>query len=252
MSTRIRFLYTFEFDGADAITSSSEDTELYDDNVVTDFVEEKWRTTDVSTEWVKFDLGAATNINCIGIFGHNLTSGATVQIQGNATDSWAGPSYNQTLTWYDERIAYCFAATESYRWWRLYLSDATNPDGYLEIGRICAGVYVEPGVNYRQDYSRRYIDPSEKYETPGRQTYAREKAKYWEYRMGFAALSSTDQTTFETMFDAIGRTKPVVLMADMDSFPSARSHYGEVQEDLQLDGRLVNRADINLIFQEKS
>ena len=152
-----RFLYTFKFDGA-TITSSSEVSGLVDDNAVDDFVAKKWRTTADTGQWIKFNLGSAKKITMAAIFGHNLTSGATVMLQANATDSWGAPSYSQAMTWNEKAIVKFL--DETYQWWRITFEDGSNPDEYIEIGRICAGEYVEPDVNVNEEVQKKLIDPS--------------------------------------------------------------------------------------------
>lgn len=246
----IRFLYSFAFDDA-AITSSSESGDLLDDNVVTDFVAEKWRTTGVTSEWIRFDLGSAQQVNCVGLYGHNLSAGTTITLQANSSDDFADPPFSEGLTWHGTRITHCFAP-QTYRWWRLVLADADNPDGYLEIGRIAAGVFLEPGVNYRDDYRRIRRDPSEKLPTAGRQNYHRQKQQYWEYRLYFEALPGADQSLFETMFEAVGTHHPLVVMLDPEDHPSSRSIFGEITRDFEFSGRLVGAADVSLAIEEKN
>ena len=146
-----RFLYTFKNDLA-TITSSSESGTLIDDNVVNVFVAKKWRTTGDAAEWIKFDLGSAKKITQVAIFGHNLTDASVITLEAHASDTWVAPTYSKVLTWGE------FCITEyidqTFQWWRITFADASNPDTYIEIGRICMGEYVEPTVNVDQEVQK--------------------------------------------------------------------------------------------------
>ena len=248
MSANIRFLYTFDFDSA-TITSSSEATNYTDDNVVNDLVGKKWRTTADTAEWLKFDLGAATNIKEIGLFGHNFTSGATIRIEAHATDLWDAPSYSLAMTYNADKMVSFIDQT--YRWWRITFADAANPDTYVEVGRVCAGVYYEATVNIENAFARTRHDPSKKLKTEGQQTYHLKKSKYWTYDFSFRLITRTQQESFRTMFDSIGNTEPVVVSLNPDDYPSADSIYAEMTTPLEEAVQLLEMGDVAMAFEEK-
>ncbi|MBU2177656.1 MAG: discoidin domain-containing protein, partial [Gammaproteobacteria bacterium] len=74
------------------ITASSEEASLPAANVTAFHKSKVWRATGCAAEWIKFDLGSPQDITEIIIVGHNFSSGATVQIELNATDAWGAPS----------------------------------------------------------------------------------------------------------------------------------------------------------------
>jgi len=248
MSANIRLLYDFLFDDA-TITSSSEVSTLPDGNVVHDFVAKIWRTTGDTAEWVKFDLGSAKDVKEMAIFGHNLTSGATVVLEANAADSWDSPSYTKALTW-DERVIIEFL-DQTYRWWRITFADASNPDEYIEIGRICAGVYFEPSYNYRDGWNRERVDPSEKEGVAGQQVYAKLREKFWRYMLHFEDISEADQASFEILFDTIGNTGYLVVSADPDDHPSDWTVYAQMMTSLAWAMRLLDFGSLDVTFEEQ-
>jgi len=110
-----------------------------------------WRSTGDSDEWIKIDAGVGNtlNPNCAAIAGHNLTSGATIKIQGNATDVWTAPTVDETITWRIDAMMHFFTGS-ALRFWRCKFADASNPDGYIQIGRPSLGTHlqmpaIEPG-----------------------------------------------------------------------------------------------------------
>jgi len=244
----VRFLYTFKFDDA-TITSSGEESGLPDDNAVDDFVAKKWRTTADTGQWIKFDLGPAKKITMLAIFGHNLTSGATVTLEAHTSDAWDDPLYSQELTWNEKAIVEFLDQT--YQWWRITLEDGSNPDTYIEIGRICAGEYIEPTVNVSQDVQKQYIDPSVKQESAGRQGYAIEKDVYRVFDVMFTGIDRTQQNQLIVMFKVVKNIYMLVFALDPDNYPEEDTIYCQLTTPLQQAIGALEYGDVPLSFEEK-
>jgi len=237
-----------KFDAA-AITSSSEVTGLPDDNAVHAFVARVWRTTGDAAEWIKFDMGSAKKITMVAIFGHNLTSGATVTVEANSSDSWTTPAYTGAITW--NELALVKFLDQTHRWWRITFADAANPDGYIEIGRICAGEYVEPAVNVTEEVIRTVADPSNAEEAEGRQGWYYEKPKYRVCQVKFTGIARAQQDQLETMFRAVGNTRPMVFALDPDNYPSDDTIYCHLTTPLAVALGALAYGDVGLTFEEK-
>jgi len=216
---RIRFLWDNLFDGG-SITASSEDSDFPVTNIRHRWHTRAWRSTGVSSEWVKCDLASAQDIRVFVFKYHNLTSSATLKIQANSSDSWSSPPVDQTLVygtdWNDSHGVYFWDTNQSYRWWRFTLADSGNSDGYLSIGRIFLGDFFEPTYNFTDAHRVRYTDPSTKMYSSGGQVSVASKPhfRFWEYN--FALVKSPDERTFETIFDAVGQSVPYFICQDAD------------------------------------
>jgi hypothetical protein len=101
-----------------------------------------WRSTSTA-DTITINLGSAQTPAVFLIQDHNLTSSATVKLQGNASDSWGAPSFDYTFSTIEDALIYYFTATQNYQYWRLDISDATNPDGYIEIALMYLGTYTQ-------------------------------------------------------------------------------------------------------------
>lgn len=253
----IRILYNFDTWDAATITGSSEESsDLADDNVVNNAPGRVWRTTDVSSENIVFDLGAATTLTCFAIFNFNFTSGATITLQGNASDSWGSPSYSQALTIATnadgnviKRIV--FFLDEEYRYWRLLMVDSGNTDGYLEVGRIVAGSYYEPSRNINDGFSITPDDPSDVADVPGTYTEANELPKYRTAVVSFSEMDRTQTEKFQAIFDKVGRTKPMVLALNPSDYPSKDSMYCRLKTPMGLANKILEQYDaVRLVFEE--
>ena len=88
----------------DSTITFSTETYLYEAaNIVDINTLKTWRSTS-TTASVVFELSSADELDTVGIKNHNFTSGATIKIQANATDSWGAPTFSQTLTWREDII----------------------------------------------------------------------------------------------------------------------------------------------------
>jgi len=108
--------------------------------------------------WLKADLGEAKNVKACAILDHNFTSGATITLQANTVDAWTAPAYSQALTYHQGVIVYFLDQT--YRWWRLEVSDQNNPDEVLTLSQFYLGGYEAPELVIRRDLTRR-LDASD-------------------------------------------------------------------------------------------
>jgi hypothetical protein len=90
---------------------------------------------------ITINHGTAKQRTCLVIQDHNLSSGATITHMANSVNSWTSPPYSQVLTWNQEIIVYYF--NNSYQYDRLEINDPSNPDGYIEIGELFIGTYLE-------------------------------------------------------------------------------------------------------------
>ena len=101
------------------------------------------RTVDDDDQTFILDLGSKRAVDYCTILGHNFTSGATIKIQGNASNVWTAPSVDITLTYTANNIYYAFSSTQTYRYWRLTVDDASNTDTYLQISKLWLSSYLQ-------------------------------------------------------------------------------------------------------------
>lgn len=94
------------------------------------------------------DFGADQRIDLVALPHHNLDAGLEVRIQGNAADSWIGPTLNTTITipayrgdgfpggaWKD-LTGVAGYSTSGFRWWRLAIIGANAAN--VKIGEFVA------------------------------------------------------------------------------------------------------------------
>lgn len=197
-----------------AISSLSEDSFYEWDTALNDTRLTRYgRTLGVDDEWLLFTYSTATDLDYIHISNHNITSGATVKLQGNATDSWGSPTVDQTLNYnstYDYWY-YNFSSTQSYQYWRLYIDDPTNTDGYIQIAYIYMGEeLVMPGMTSTQSIP--YISNASVNKSLSGHTYGDRRVRLKGGGITFPIIEDTEKKDIETFFDYTDIIIPFLLM----------------------------------------
>ena len=204
-----------------SISSSSDGSDNPDDNAVKADVGKVWRTDSDTTEWIKFDLVVTTKkVDCVSILTHNLTKDATVTFEGNASDSWGSPTVDETLTVATDsdgsvidRITHYFTQA-TLRYWRVTIDDPTNPDTYIQVGRIMFGEYYDTTRDITADLRVETLDPSEGEKSPGTVHDITEKAAYRRIRTSFAFVSQTETDKWSAIFKRISNKDPALICWD--------------------------------------
>jgi hypothetical protein len=119
------------------------------------------RSTDAATGSTQFraDLGTARGVRVLALVGHNLTAAATVRWKGGTT-AGASDVYDSTALAVsfsgvsaEDRVGINFpaltvpTALQTARHWECLISDAANPDGYVQIGRLAIAAGYQPTIN---------------------------------------------------------------------------------------------------------
>ena len=157
---------------------------------------------------VIIDLGSSQQVKALIIYDHNLTSAATITIDADAAatfNSGAGgaPELTETVTWASGKILHYLAAATTKRYWRLSITDAANPDLYVEIGELYLGSYMELSRNFRQGFSKPLSFIYDSNKTP----YGIKKKRFYNRQRSFSykfnALSTTDLALLEALLESI-------------------------------------------------
>jgi hypothetical protein len=109
-----------------------------------------WRSAGLSAQDITVDFGAAQSVDLIGILNHNLTTFATIEIAAGTSTAYA--NYSTTITWREFDAFTRLSSAQSYRYWRIRITDTSNPDGFIEVGYVLLGSLVQPGFTFRYDW----------------------------------------------------------------------------------------------------
>ena len=233
------------------LSANSEDSSYPVANVQDYQLIKVYRSTGDTSEWVKVDAGSGSTITATGacILGHNLTNSGTYKIQGNATDSWGTPSLDETFT-YDSNIMIKTFNSAGYRYWRFSLADATNPDTYLEIGRLFLGTYLEFSDQPSKEFPMTYEDTSNvDYSITG-QSFGDEGIIYRLYNFKYPYWTDTVRKSVVTMIEDIKLVKPVILVPDEDNTDKLIPVYAKLNDALSINHIVAYAWNGTLSFRE--
>lgn len=118
------------------------------------------------------DCGSAQNIGVVALVNHNLQSTATVRIQGSTVSDFATTVYDSgaDVIYAGTDYGVSFTETEA-RYWKISISDTSNPDGYIAIGRVFLGWIFQPTINIAYTPSMSVESTTIVQETLGGQEY---------------------------------------------------------------------------------
>jgi len=170
------------------------------------------KTDSNTTMTIVFDAGSAVNVNSISIANHNISSGATIKFQGNATNVWTTPTIDETLTYSSGIINKQFTGG-SYRYWRLNIVDAGNSDGFISAGRVYGGTISSP-PSIGQTFSNTRVSESLKTYSISGQAYGDNRYFYDLISIQWRKITQAEKALIIAWFETLDITKPFFLVFD--------------------------------------
>lgn len=209
----IELLYSNLLDDQTLI-ASSEVTSLPAANALNPIITKRWWSDGLTDpEWLKVNIGSSTQAKRAVIAGHNLSSGGTFKLKHNSTDNLGGASDAGTFTWSEENMTLEFDVTD--QWWWFHFSDASNPDGHLEVGRLYLGSYtttmqyIGPGLRIKR------IDPSEVAVNPDGSIIGKSRnSQYYRIEIDLRVLDETDRDVLIAFMKTVGMNEYTFIRFD--------------------------------------
>jgi len=279
MPANVRLLHNFLTDASGvALTGSTASSGYPVANVQDQRIAKVFRTTVIGDAFVKFNMGAATSLTCLAFLRHNLTASATVRLWGHTSNLgdtaavWDGVA-TLAATFTHNNIAGGASAASyissslvttgataselpprylnglgyfnlSRQWWFLSIQDAGNADGYIELGRVVGGLYVEPTRYLLANYGADMIDPGEELRLEGVvQTMRRTQRRAHRYVLGFRNVAAADLANHKEMFLNTGNSFELLINPRPDTDLN-EVVYGKLVEDMKIRKKVADYADI--------
>jgi len=174
-TTNLRIMCDFPSRGVSGVNWVATDTASGDfdpNNLNTDIVEQVWRSNGSTSNVLECDteVPQGVAIDTFAILNHNLTTSATITVEGSDSPTFA--SIEQSFAMEVETINSYYIAptfpTLQSRYWRILINDATNPNGYLQIGTIVFGTsIIFQGECFTDNVRRKLIHFADKVMTEG-------------------------------------------------------------------------------------
>lgn len=196
------------------------------------------RWTDLGTIAVEVDLTAAIGVNVFAFGPHNGSASAQVRIRAATSQAalTSSPSYDSGLisAWpatgrptgygYESDKLWSFFwfdPVKTFRYWRLDVSDASNPDEFFDIGRLYIADAWQPLIGARTGASKGFSDPSEHQLAIGGQTWvvSRSRSRTLDLTLGFMSEDEMETNVYEIQRRR-GIAKDILLVRD----PLATTH----------------------------
>lgn len=216
---------------ATVITATSTNVRFPTSNLKNPLRSKVHRSVSAAGQSLVFDMLTTEAINSVVILwpkerGIRLTGGANIRIQANATNVWTSPAVDQALIIDNEysTASHFFTTDQNYRYWRLYIDDPTNPDGYVEVGMVWLGTSLaienaQNGFKFtksdttkvdKNDFGHRYYDE-----------YPIMNSVEFDYKY----LDYTTIKILETAFQLNGTKKPVIIVLDETDTVFDKDHF---------------------------
>lgn len=200
----MRIAYTNYIDSIDSLklTPTTESSNFPIENVQNQRLAVKYLSTSASSQSIVIDLESAKAINTFAIISHNISTAATILLSANSSNTWPG-AVSETIT-ANSNMILKFFTDHTYQYWKIDIDDPTNTDGYIKIGRLWLGDYIQidPSSLLDFDVVKKRDDNI---------TYGRGRQKFSSVGFGWRKISLTFPSTnytmvkkIEDMFDTVG------------------------------------------------
>jgi hypothetical protein len=243
------------------VNTGTEDPAYPKANLV-DFVPAKpGKLTTTTGSWV-FDFGSAQRVDIVALIHHNLTPGLEVRIQGNASDSWGSPTFNQPITiptyredgfpvnpWLD-LTGLSGYGTGGFRYWRVVVVGVNGAAVAIgEVLLIKLKRSLDPNINWgeRRQEDRKLVEHRTDF---GVSTIYDLGVTVRELN-GDVDASDTQKAAIQSWWrDTKGRSRPFLLVPDGLVNDAWMVRWKDTKLDVQL--QFLDRNPIQLGFEEVS
>ena len=206
------FLITNKVDTA-TLTESSENSMLPAENVQNARAGKVWETTGASVNQnIVVDMGSTQAATYLGLVhpDENLTPG---NIQGNATDSWGSPSFDETITGSGKTHVYKFSVGALVRYYRFTFTQPVSTPS--KLGRLFIGgaTTLTQNMDY-EGFAIHNVDRSSTVKADGG-SYSDQRLGHKRLTLPFSDITEATKTTLqETIFDVVGTHTPFFIQPD--------------------------------------
>lgn len=262
--------------GDTVFADGSWETALPASNVATRAIQQVARSTGVLTTdtLMNLDFGAATTFRAISLVNHNLSPDAQWKVSlgttSGGTDVYAGSLADVILATYEtsftalgvengDTLRTPFQAmlvldqAYSARYLKLEIDDTTNPDGYVQIGRMFAGGAYVPTINASYGLKDGIQDLSETFRTDGGTFWFNPKRRLRYVSMVLEHLGLTGEAvTLHEMMRTMGRIDEVLYVPDIDDMAYSQrfGFLGVMRELSTLEYPFYNKRSLAVALEE--
>jgi hypothetical protein len=254
MNNKVRLSWNFWTDANPLVFATSESGNLYARNLQDQQLSLFWRSTaytngNIPPQEFEFDYGRLRPVSFFCLYRHNLSYGATIRKIICRDDDFNEIVLDQT--WRAVKVVYGLGEGAlgliglggysnensiypfTVEWHprvigkreRLIITDATNPNGYIQGGRYCAGDYWEPEMaNLTWGYQVKRVDNSKQFDLLNGGIRTEKRPSYRQVNVSFQHLTKLDENRLSELLTVRGKSA--------DLFVSIYPEEGSVNERL--------------------
>lgn len=236
-------------DATNTATSSAAGFEIA--NAETEYKNETWRSTSLASQTITSTWATSATVSCVGMAFTNLHAGSTIRIKlytGSADTVPIMDSGIQTLNYAYSTpkgfstiglIAFAFGggtyystffADYSIKKCEIILTSPSNPDGYIEIGRIIIGDRFEPTYNARVGIDFTYPETTQIKRTKAGDQVINRGTQSKQITFDLERMPDTDRQSMVEIFRRSGLHNPIFICLQPDNT-------GELFQSGQIYGR---------------
>mgnify|MGYP001211978498 CR=1 FL=1 len=244
------------------VADSTQAADYSANNLQTDNYAQTWRSADAaSAHNIVNNFGSATQCDTCFLGNVNLTSAATVTIQANATDTWGAPSFTQNFTVSGlgntpaHRNLYLeLSSAQTFQFFRLLITNTTNPNGYYEVGEWWLGMRVTlgTGTDFETNHKQNFIRNNILQKTEWGQKYAYLRADYRIFSLEWAGIKVATRDNLRQLENATkGNQLPFVFVPDGTVTPS-EAFFVRFASDLEINQITPIAYNASVTFEEEA
>lgn len=263
MSCDVRLVdFNYVFESETDIFVSSTSTDFPKDHFKEYIRSKVFRTSAVTgTQYVTFDLKTIEEIDTFTMFPHPMegfkfSTGAVIKLQANATNEWSSPAVDITVSVDEESevISHFFNTDQTYRYWRIAVTDSLNAYGYLEFGKIFLGKKLVLSRVPSIGFTLKTEDQSRVSNTAYGHKYFDIYPNIRTIEVELTLMDEQDAYKWLDSFDRVGRVNPVLLSLDSQGtiFNDANRFvfYGTYEDNFEHEHVVRNRFTMPLVIGE--
>jgi len=219
----MRLIYNNLIDAvtASAFTVVSENLNYPKDNLLDQRLGAVYRTGTPTAQSVTIDFGTAQSITVAAILGHNISTSATITIGYSSTStSPFVPAATVVSITHSTGAMLAFFNSVSYRYWQFAIDDATNPDTYIEAGRLWLGTYLTVSPASLLDFTVKKKRSDTVTYGKHRQKMASIGEGWREFSLSFPVSEYAMIQSVSDMFDVVGNHSSLIFC----NFDSLRTY----------------------------
>lgn len=198
----------------------------------------KYRTLSL-TPSISLDFGTAQEIDTLALIAHNGSGSLVIKAGStNAASDFTSSSYDLiTGDDFGYGVNLCFVklpAAQTYRYWKIEITDTSNPNGFFECGRLYLGKVFQPALNADYGFNLGFIDNSKVTRT--RSGNAVPLTRRTLKKVGFSLSFGTEAEMYNNLFEIDmlrGQSKDILFILDTDSANIQKQNVYGLMKDMQ-------------------